>query len=94
MPYAEKREIIAYFARPIKDKQEFDCIMAYIDQNPVVVGLSQTPEEWKVSGAFYKARIYGLIRSSVFPEENKRNNFSLKDLNNKENIKLDFSWKV
>ena len=36
--------------------------MDYIDQNAVKVGLASTPEEWKASGAFYKARnIPGLV---------------------------------
>ena len=47
-----------YFAKPVKDSQEFDVVMNYIDQNPVVVGLSSTPEEWKASGAFYRANNY------------------------------------
>ena len=51
-----------YFARAIKDKHEFDYVMDYIDQNAVVVGLSETPEEWKASGAYYKAKnIEGLV---------------------------------
>jgi len=45
-----------YFARAVKDPQEFDFIMNYIDQNPVKVGLSSTPEEWKASGAYYKTQ--------------------------------------
>jgi hypothetical protein len=36
--------------------------MDYIDQNAVVVGLAQIPEEWKASAAFYKRRgITGLV---------------------------------
>jgi hypothetical protein len=30
--------------------------MDYIDQNPVVVGLAATPEDWKASAAYYKKR--------------------------------------
>ena len=36
-----------YFARPIKDSHEYNFVMNYIDQNPVVVGLAPTPAEWK-----------------------------------------------
>jgi putative transposase len=45
-----------YFARAVKDPQEYEFVMNYIDQNPVVVGLAATPEEWKASAAFYKSR--------------------------------------
>jgi len=51
-----------YFARAVKDPQEYEFIMNYIDQNPVVVGLAPTPAEWKASGAFYQAHnIPGLV---------------------------------
>jgi len=51
-----------FFARAIKDNSEYDAVMEYIDQNPVVVGLVSAPEEWKASGAFYKKhRISGLV---------------------------------
>ncbi|MCL2764442.1 MAG: transposase [Treponema sp.] len=51
-----------YFSRAVKDEQEFEFIMNYIDQNPVVAGLVSIPDEWKASGAFYKAlNIEGLI---------------------------------
>jgi len=51
-----------YFARAVKDQQEYEFIMNYIDQNPVVVGLAAAPAEWKASGAFYKAHnIPGLV---------------------------------
>ena len=45
-----------YFSRPIKDQNEYDFVMDYIDQNPVKAGLSETPYDWKASGAFYKAQ--------------------------------------
>jgi len=35
-----------YFARAIKDQQEFETIMEYIDQNPVKAGLVASPEDW------------------------------------------------
>ena len=55
-----------YYARAIKAPLEFNIIMEYIDQNAVKVGLSPTPEEWKASGAYYKARnIPGLVDFSL-----------------------------
>jgi putative transposase len=51
-----------YFARAVKDPQEYEYIMGYIDQNPVVVGLAPAPEKWAASAAFYKKRgISGLV---------------------------------
>jgi putative transposase len=51
-----------YYARAIKDPREYESVMNYIDQNAVTVGLAATPEEWKASGAYYKARnIPGLV---------------------------------
>jgi hypothetical protein len=51
-----------FFARAIKDTQEYEHIMNYIDQNAVVVGLAPTPASWKASGAYYKAlNIQGLV---------------------------------
>jgi putative transposase len=51
-----------YFARTIKDPQEYEFVMNYIDQNAVVAGLAATPEEWKASAAFYEQRgISGLV---------------------------------
>jgi putative transposase len=51
-----------YFARAVRNQQEFEYIMAYIDQNPVKAELASTPAEWKASGAFYKERnISGLV---------------------------------
>jgi len=51
-----------YFARPVRTPQEYEFVMNYIDQNPVKAGLAPSPAEWKVSGAYYKARnIPGLI---------------------------------
>jgi len=51
-----------YYARAIKDTDEYFLVMNYIDQNPVAAGLVLYPAEWKVSGAFYKANdISGLV---------------------------------
>jgi putative transposase len=43
-----------YFARAIKDNEEYGAVMDYIDRNPVVAGLAASPEKWKASAAFYK----------------------------------------
>ena len=60
-----------YFARAVKDAEEYNFIMNYIDQNAVKVGLASTPEEWKASGAYYKARnIPGLVDYSPFERQN------------------------
>ena len=51
-----------YFARKINSLEEFHFVMKYIDQNPVLAELAASPEEWKASGAFFKARnIPGLV---------------------------------
>jgi len=43
-----------YFARAIRNQQEFETIMEYIDQNPVKSKLAAIPSDWDASGAFYK----------------------------------------
>jgi putative transposase len=45
-----------YFARIIRNPNEFQFVMDYIDQNPVKAGLTENPTDWKASGAFYKAQ--------------------------------------
>jgi putative transposase len=51
-----------FFARMVKDYSEYYYVMNYIDQNPVVAGLSLTPAEWISSGAFYKVQdLPGLV---------------------------------
>jgi len=51
-----------YFARLVKDPEDFNRIMEYIDQNPVKAGLVENPADWKAAGAFYKAHnIPGLV---------------------------------
>jgi REP element-mobilizing transposase RayT len=47
-----------YFCRIIKNEQDYEEIMHYIDHNPVTAGLVSLPEEWKESASFYKH--YGL----------------------------------
>jgi len=43
-----------YYARAIKDENEYFFVMNYIDQNPVEAELVSSPAEWKASGAFHK----------------------------------------
>jgi len=51
-----------YYARAIRNSEEYNFVNNYIDQNPVVVGLVPTPADWKASGTYYKARnISGLV---------------------------------
>jgi putative transposase len=51
-----------YFARAIKDPEDYDSVMHYIDHNPVTAGLALAPSEWKASGAYYKAQnLPGLV---------------------------------
>jgi hypothetical protein len=55
-----------YFARTIRNPQEFEYVMDYIDQNPVKVGLAVNPADWKASEAYYKAQnIPGLVDFSL-----------------------------
>jgi putative transposase len=51
-----------YFARAVRNQQEYEFVMDYIDKNPVVVGLAETPAAWKASGAYYREKgITGLV---------------------------------
>jgi putative transposase len=51
-----------YFARAIKNPQEYESVMDYIDQNPVKAGLTAVPGEWSASGAYYREQnLKGLI---------------------------------
>ena len=51
-----------FYARAIRDPQEYQFVMDYIDQNPVVAELAPSPVDWKASGAYYRARnIPGVI---------------------------------
>jgi len=43
-----------FFARAIKDMNEYESVMKYIDENPVKSGLVTDPAEWESSGAFFK----------------------------------------
>jgi REP element-mobilizing transposase RayT len=45
-----------YFAKAIRNEQEYGFAMNYIDKNPVVAGLAQEPTAWKASGAYYRKR--------------------------------------
>jgi len=51
-----------YFARLVKDPEDYLSIMEYIDQNPVKSGFVSEPADWKAGGAFYKAHnIEGIV---------------------------------
>jgi putative transposase len=51
-----------YFARAIKDPEDYETVMRYIDYNPVEAGLALAPSEWKASGAYYKTQnLPGLV---------------------------------
>ena len=51
-----------FFARAIKDPNEYESVMNYIDQNPVEAKLCESPAEWPASGAYYrKQKVMGLI---------------------------------
>lgn len=51
-----------YFARPVKTPEEYDYVTNYIEQNPVASGLAESPQDWKASGAYHRARkISGLV---------------------------------
>jgi putative transposase len=50
-----------YFARAVRNRQEYEFVMDYIDQNPVKAGLAENPAAWKASGSFYRDKgIQGL----------------------------------
>ena len=42
-----------FFSRIIKDSNDFLTVSNYIEQNPVIAGLTHYPHEWRYSGAFY-----------------------------------------
>ena len=44
-----------YFARIVKDQNDFETVMHYIDENPVKEELVTSPEKWNASGAYYRA---------------------------------------
>ena len=59
--HARLRHIYMTALQNIQSSQEAEyakkeSLMDYIDQNPVKAGLSETPYDWKASGAFYKAQ--------------------------------------
>ena len=59
-----------YFARIIKDQEEFEYVMGYIDQNPVTAGLVVEPYEWSASGTFYrKQNLQGLVDLPVLENQ-------------------------
>jgi putative transposase len=60
-----------YFAREIKDLRDYLSVMNYIDQNPIVAKLVFNPEEWELSGAFYK--MYGISGLVDFNPQERMN---------------------
>jgi putative transposase len=59
-----------YYAKAVISQEEYDRVMYYIDQNPVVAGLAPSPTEWKASGAYYKANnIDGLVDFNPFEKQ-------------------------
>ncbi|GBU27102.1 hypothetical protein R84B8_00625 [Treponema sp. R8-4-B8] len=59
-----------FYSRAVKNYDEYNFIDNYIDQNAVVAGLADTPENWKASGAFYKKRgITGLVDFDRFDQK-------------------------
>jgi len=59
-----------YFARVIRNSEEYDNVNIYIDQNAVKAGLASTPADWKASGAYYKAQnISGLVDFAPFDRQ-------------------------
>jgi REP element-mobilizing transposase RayT len=53
-----------------RDDDEFHRIIEYIEQNPVVAGLCQTPEQWKWSSAAMRDE-FGWKRGEAFPVDRK-----------------------
>ena len=57
-----------FYSRVIRNRQEYQHVMNYIDQNPVAAGFTLSPAEWSGSGAFYKVHnIPDLV--DCFPHE-------------------------
>ena len=44
-----------YYARIIKNQNDFETVMRYIDENPVKEGLVTAAKKWTASGAYYRA---------------------------------------
>jgi putative transposase len=58
-----------FFARAIKDSDDFDTVMTYIDRNPVEAGLAQYIGDWRESGAYHISEgIAGLVDYTVFDQ--------------------------
>ena len=43
-----------FFSRIIKNEDELETVIDYIDQNPVKAGLVSEPSDWIASGAYYR----------------------------------------
>jgi putative transposase len=63
-----------YFTRIVKDNYDYQCIMNYIDQNPVKAGLATNPVQWIASGAYHK---YHGLQSLVDYEPIERQRYIL-----------------
>lgn len=44
----------SYYDTRVKTAKQFDFVSRYIEQNPVVKGLIETPEEWDASSAKHR----------------------------------------
>jgi len=64
-----------YFAREIKNQQEYEFVMDYIDKNPVVVGLAENPAAWMASGAYYRDK--GISGLTDYDRQEKKYPISL-----------------
>ena len=45
-----------YFSLIVKDEQDYFITMDYINNNPIKAGLTESPTDWKASGAYHKSR--------------------------------------
>ena len=43
-----------FFAKPVVNKNYYDYVIKYIDENPVKAGYVAEPAQWRSSGAFHK----------------------------------------
>jgi putative transposase len=51
-----------FFSRIIKDKQDFETVSKYIDENPVKAKVVQEAKAWRFGGLFHRLwRIGGII---------------------------------
>ena len=43
-----------FYSRVLEDFTEFTNAMLYVQYNPVIAGLAETPEEWRYCGTWYR----------------------------------------